>query len=88
MGRAECLSGVRTQMVGPKKQHDEQSKGAEDDCESFLSVSRHLRNVAVEAGIRLRLFVRDRSSTVAHRPALDFFHRIFGDDLQQLLLLP
>jgi hypothetical protein len=74
-------------MIRPNEQHDEQAKGPQDNCESLLSVFRHFHNVAVEPGTRLRLFVCDRSSPVAHRAALDFFHCVFGDDLQQLLLL-
>ncbi|MEY2493100.1 MAG: hypothetical protein QOH24_2051 [Verrucomicrobiota bacterium] len=75
-------------MIRQNEQHDEQAKGPQDNCESLLSVFRHFHNVAVESGTRLRLFLRDRSATVAHRPALDFFHCVFGDNLEQLLLLP
>jgi len=77
-------------MIRPNEKKHEQTESGENNYESFLSVFRHLhrRHVADEPRIRLCLFLRDPGSAIADRSSLKFLHRIFGNDLQQLLLLP
>ena len=42
MERAQCLSGVWAEMIGPDQEDDEEAESAENDGESLLSVFRHL----------------------------------------------
>lgn len=89
MGAAERFSGVRTQVIRPDEQDDEQANGAKNNREGLLGIFRYLhhRHVVRELEARLCLFTFNRHVRIRHWSTFDFVHRVFGHDLEQLLLV-